>query len=1429
MPVTKWKDSAAISPELIPGSAPELAPSGNAVFMSALRRENDIYNIWDMMNAPAFKDEPGFDVFKKTKESEFWDTHRDSFVEARSTDEWNYIAQKIKQEERDASVLAASGWPGTLAAIASGIISPSMLIPFGTPVKGAKGLLIAGALGAGANAMQEIPLQLNQITRTKEESALAIAIGGVAGAALHGAVSALTKSELRKMQYEIDTNVKSVSIQDSFTSTAELAAIGARVTTSASVGQTALPAVHKAAEPLRIALRDAVGDAVFVAPARVEGSTAVFTPVIAGNGIRLPIDEVLAITPAGEIITRNDDAFIYKVTPEGKLVDEGMLENAERPMLAAAVKATQDEVAELEDTAKAAAVGAQANAQLGQAGSLKGPEWLKKIGAISPVASTIAQRDFPTLSSAMAALSTGGLKLEGNAKGLVSAVGGTVEARTRLYDRHIATLVQTIDEHYKAYKLNGMVDAPPVTSAAGFHSSFRFTGKKLSRNEFNTEISRALFEGDQHPLKEVQATAQILRGEILNPILKEAESTTLFKAAEDLNGDLSYLMREYNTQVIAGRLPEFVNKLADHYQNLLRDEFIKRVGKLNQRRTMLKEFVDDMTASAEEASARRAAFVEQLKGVPEGYAEARMTELRRLLRSAREKKIPSTERNRWREELKRLSEANAEPIAERSGIRRRIRQLDRSYWGLETKRRAILEKIDGLEESALNSLQSVMVAGRRLAADVDSLSPKQIAEQIDSIRTRYSNAYAKLRSFAVQINRMKERPGVADALSDMQTQLTVKEAAFDLKFKSAFDDVEYLKELGNNRDALVDLLNAVYKEGNRHVNTLNLRRGQRIEKLRGRLEKYDPEMATAAIKKKQEAFAGQERNFNERMRKLGIDDFDIENGTAAIAQVAKDRAEDTAGRILKLNNRIAGLHILGEERGAELARVLTIPTREIFDFLVTDAERSIRNYVRQVSADIELMRTFGDVNAKSLLAEANKEYIAAAEKLKAKGGSETALRKLHTRYVRHSRNVTASIARLRHSWGVPDNPHGFASRAAKIMLDINTLRFMGSVLVSSISDLARPVQKYGLARTWKSGFVPLISSFKEMKLAGRELKLAGGALDPIIHSRAMAFADTLDETLGETKAERFLHTSAAKIGQIALFDYWTSGMKQFSGAIQIAEIMDSINVVVNGGTKKEVAKATEYLASINISGEHALRIWDEVAQGGGGKVNGIWLPNTEDWGDKELVRVFRAALRQENDATIITPGLEIALAANETLANRLLFQFKSFALASHTKVLMAGLQEKDARFLSGTVFSVGLGMLSYYIAAMTIGGDAEEKMMNAPFEKWLDEGIARAGLMGGFALAQQVAQKVPGLAPYTSLSGQQVTRHSGQGMVDTILGPSYDTLKTGAEIIAGVDEPTKATVRQAFDLFPLNNVFYLRQLFKQVEDSLGASLPEKRK
>ena len=339
--------------------------------------------------------------------------------------------------------------------------------------------------------------------------------------------------------------------------------------------------------------------------------------------------------------------------------------------------------------------------------------------------------------------------------------------------------------------------------------------------------------------------------------------------------------------------------------------------------------------------------------------------------------------------------------------------------------------------------------------------------------------------------------------------------------------------------------------------------------------------------------------------------------------------------------------------------------------------------------------------------------------------------------------------------------------------------------------------KYGPVRFYENGLKPLVTQFKDLRLSAREAELAGTALDIMLHTRMLEMMDLLDNFATRSKLEQGIETMTSKIGVLGGFDYWNVAMKKFGAAVFNAEMMDSIQTVLEKGHKgaRSLKKAQDFLASLNIRGVDAADIWELVSKAeGGGKVGNVWLPNTEDWVKaaeklkmpaaraEELQRLYHAALVREVDSMIVTPGLERPLWMDRTLAGKMVGQFRSFNFASTTKTVLAGLQEQNANFALGTAISLGLGTLSYALYGAFVGLDKKNSPFNQPFSKWMDEAIDRSGMLGVLAEVRRVGATVPWLNDYVMFSGQQSTRWGGQGLAGALGGPSFDLATTAADV-----------------------------------------------
>jgi hypothetical protein len=448
---------------------------------------------------------------------------------------------------------------------------------------------------------------------------------------------------------------------------------------------------------------------------------------------------------------------------------------------------------------------------------------------------------------------------------------------------------------------------------------------------------------------------------------------------------------------------------------------------------------------------------------------------------------------------------------------------------------------------------------------------------------------------------------------------------------------------------------------------------------------------------------------------------------------------------------------------------------------------------------------------------------------------ETVLNDLRKAQNKTTSDMTVLVDRQRHLRGMPDNPEGIAFRGGRMAMDMNVVRLMGTVVLSSMADVGRPVMKRGLLSTFRDGYAPMVSDLTRLKMTRANARELGIAWDPILHNRAQALFEMMEDNgLPRSGMEKVTGFLANKTGFVAGFDRWTAEMKMVAASVGMSESSRMLRAVATGkGTAKELSEATTFLAAHGVDKTLADDIWKQFMKKGGSTefADGVRLPNLEAWADNyQAMSAYRALIGKFTDDTIITPGLDRPSWVDANTAAKMLAQFRSFTFTSTNRTIMAGLQQQDMALINGMTISLAMGAISYYLWATSVGGKAEEQMLSGDLDKWADEAIARSGMLGIFSEAQRVAERVPGLEQYATFSGTPVRNRQPTSLIGSIAGPSYDLAERMSNVIMGMNEPTQRTLHQARLMTPYQNVFWWRQGLDKIEDTAVEllNLPEKR-
>ena len=484
------------------------------------------------------------------------------------------------------------------------------------------------------------------------------------------------------------------------------------------------------------------------------------------------------------------------------------------------------------------------------------------------------------------------------------------------------------------------------------------------------------------------------------------------------------------------------------------------------------------------------------------------------------------------------------------------------------------------------------------------------------------------------------------------------------------------------------------------------------------------------------------------------------------------------------------------DRGPLAQRTFSIPDHMIEPFLENDIEVIARRYARVMGADIELVRQFGSVDLADQIKDIKTDYAKLRAAVQAGVDPETGAplsKKLTTKQreaeiKKLSQREKSDLADLKALRDLIRGTHlaelqgKIGTRAMRAAGQFNFIRALGGVALSSVTDVGRHVMVHGLDGLLRDGLVPMIRNLKGFKMAAAEAKLAGTVVERVLNTRLATMAELTDPYSARSPFEAFMENSATVFSKLTLLDQWTDAMKS------VASTITQNRVLRGSGTYANLPKRERaYLAYLGIDGSMAERIARQF-EAHGLEDGGVRVANSSDWDDDWARRVFRAAVAKDTDTTIVTKGIgDIPLWMN-TPAGKLVGQFRSFALSSHQRVLMRGLQERPAAMVSGIIFSMMMGMLVY--ALKSAESNRLDDLSTNP-SRWVLEGLDRSGIFSVFFEANNVMERALGVGAYGAFASLfpdadqdgKSSRYAMRSEAAALLGPSADLVDTAVRAV----------------------------------------------
>ncbi len=572
-----------------------------------------------------------------------------------------------------------------------------------------------------------------------------------------------------------------------------------------------------------------------------------------------------------------------------------------------------------------------------------------------------------------------------------------------------------------------------------------------------------------------------------------------------------------------------------------------------------------------------------------------------------------------------------------------------------------------------------------------------------------------------------------------------------------------------------------------------------------------------------------------------VKDWVVRTSPKAPPDLLDDIADDVMHKILGMpDGRLPPEIKVAEGRGSAKERTFEIPDDwktadgrySVADFVDRNVINVMARYSRTMAADIAYQKIMGgdegiEVIRKELKAEARDMQKALAEQADAKMGKGEPpkageLEKKNLQIEKMLERDLATIDMLVHRIrgtdpaGAADPRYAGARTVSKVIRDINVPIFMGSSLLSQLPDLAKMVMTEGLMRSFGSLVGDFADGFKTLKIGIKEAQRIGTADDMLLGGRAGQLADMSEQYTRQSKVEMMTGLVAHKSLMLFGVSPWNTMIKGRASYLGADTILRTVSAMAEG---KPVSKSrAAYMRAIGIGDYEVEQIMKEQSVWGEG-TRGLLISNADQWKNLEARAAFERALLRYIDGNILTPGATDRPLWTQGEVGKVLTQFQGFGFAAHQRILVAGLQQRDANALSSVLAMTALGMTSVALRDLVRDGKIDDKR---DARSWVRDGIDRSGVLSRVMEMDTMLGKATGVNVQRTLTGEDASRFQGRSLVGQLGGPTAATIDGTARALRGIADRdvTGADVHAIRKMIPYQNFLATKWLFDSVEQGI---------
>jgi hypothetical protein len=521
----------------------------------------------------------------------------------------------------------------------------------------------------------------------------------------------------------------------------------------------------------------------------------------------------------------------------------------------------------------------------------------------------------------------------------------------------------------------------------------------------------------------------------------------------------------------------------------------------------------------------------------------------------------------------------------------------------------------------------------------------------------------------------------------------------------------------------------------------------------------------------------------------------------------EQRVNDTVNNILGTTK---GMSTVG--RGAPRAkplrtRELDVPDNVLEPWLHNDIEDIMTSYFKTIAPQIQMRRVFGDV---SIAIERQKVIDDYGVKLTAATSNKEAAA-LTDQMEKDLIHIDRLYERVMGITGQTNAGTAMFVRTTRFIRAVNYMKGLGSMAVSSLSDVGRVMVRFGIPKTL--GTIAKFlgnSNFRNMSL--EDLQRMGTAMDWFHDSRGMTLADFGSDIPAHTKWDRGMRTTTNLFTRATLMASWNTFIKSIGSIME----QDAILRAVRRGSSMPKLIRTK-LAANGIGEAELVRIAPMIERYAI-QEGGVFRAQTDLWTDRTAAEIFEGAITRNADAlTTIHGAGDLPMIMDAETAKTLL-QFKTFAMTSVSRMMIPvaqGISRGDPKAISGAAVMLFMGATSYYIREKVAARTPDLSMGNLAMQS-----LNWSGMLGFLPDIYDPLVATPlGLPKF---AGNQFSAD----LSNIIGGPTFGTINDAYNAFAkGAPEGdswwTQKRLHRMRKLLPYQNLWYFRRILDAIEGTVG--------